>query len=185
MKRISGRQRLLGGALLIVALIGTVDWFAGPGGPTKAQAGPSPADASSARQTQWQDPTEVVVHLLRQDYTSIEMDLDQSQRDLFQPTPLFESAFARAALAELEEATEPGAQTGGASPEADFRTRHQLVGVMIGSTPLAVVDDRLLSLNSDLEGYRLVEVRRDYVVFLQPDTQERITLELQQRPKTP
>jgi hypothetical protein len=47
-----------------------------------------------------------------------------------------------------------------------------------------VVDDRVLVVNSDLDGYTLVDVQRDYVVFQQAATGARVTLELEQGPKS-
>ena len=72
-----------------------------------------------------------------------------------------------------------------AAPEADFQTSHKLEGVLLGRTPLAVIDGHVLAVNSDLDGYTLLEVQRDRVVFHRPATGATVVLDLSQGPKTP
>ena len=67
--------------------------------------------------------------------------------------------------------------------QKSFPERHTLVGVMIGGQALAAVDDQVIALGSELDGHMLVEVKRDYVVFVEPQTGERFVLALDQGPK--
>lgn len=182
MKRLSGRQRVLGGALLVAALIGAVDLFSGARAPAEVQARPMSTGTGSTALPAWQDVSALVARLTRTEYIPVAGELEQLRRDLFMPTPLFEAAVVRPAPPESDEPAEAGQDR---APEPDFRDCHKLLGVITGSTRLAVVDDRLLGLNSDLDGYTLIEVHRDYVVFRQPGTEDRIRLELERGPRNP
>ena len=178
MRRIPTKQRVLGGALLLALVVWKVDSLT-RGGPPQAQASqatPEPAQVVSA---DWKDTSALVDRLTNTGYTSVEPALDELQRDLFVPTPMIEAAFAGmepgdalAAKAAEEEAARP----------PDFKSVHKLTGVMIGQARLAVVDGRVVPLNSDLDGFTLIEVQRDYVVFRQRDSELEVQLNLEQRP---
>ncbi len=110
-------------------------------------------------------------------------ELNRLERDLFLPSAAIKEAVAPRAPAPVDAV----AATAGneAAAVSDFRTRHKLNGVLVGGTPLAVIDNRVLAIHSDLDGYTLIDVQRDYVVFRNASTGARLTLELEPGPRTP
>ena len=124
-----------------------------------------------------------LARLSRNEYVSVADEIDQLQRDLFEPTAVMETAFTPVETNPPPELAATAARS--AVREADFQTSHNLEGVLLGRTPLAVIDGHVLAVNSDLDGYTLLEVQRDRVVFQQPATGARVVLELSQGPKTP
>jgi hypothetical protein len=182
MTQITGRQKLLGGAALLAAVVWAVDWFAGGGRPAPAQASPSAAEQSSTTQPAWQDVNDLVARLTSRRYVPVADELDELPRDLFLPTPLIESALGRA---EPEETDQPDQPNDSKRSEPDFASRHKLVGVMLGTAPVAVIDEHMVPLNTDFDGYTLTEIQRDYVVFSRPGGEDRVVLKLQPGPKTP
>ncbi|MCK4340091.1 MAG: hypothetical protein KAY37_00015 [Phycisphaerae bacterium] len=178
MRRLSNRQRVIGGALVLAVLVWVADWLIGDG-PTPLQAGQAAPLQTQVVTAKWRDVTDLVARLTEAEYASVAEELDQLQRDLFMPSMLIESVFS---VEVPEEPPEPITVKESEVPELDFATRHKLEGVVIGSRPLAVIDDRVLPLNSDLEGYTLIGVQRDGVIFRHSITQVLIRLELEQRP---
>jgi len=194
MKRIPTRRGILGGGLLLAAAVWGFDHLSG-GHPATVQASPAAVTSGPAAPANWEPIEDLIGRLTKDDYVSIAEDLDRSERDLFLPTAAIEETVAPVepvrggGLAAL--AVADGGE--GTAAESGFAKRHKLTGVVVGSVsaggtptpPLAVVDNRVLTLNSDLDGYTLIEVQRDYVVFRRASSGERVTLELEQGPKTP
>lgn len=181
MKRPSTRHCLFGGAVLVAGVVWVLDHLAGDGQPRMAQAAQATAPAAVAS-VGWEPVADLIGRLTSGDYLPLTEELDGLERDLFLPTDAIAQTLAPtlpASTAALGAAAESEAVA-----DSGFCTRHKLVGVMVGGNPLAVVDERVLTINSDLDGYTLIEVQRDYVVFRSASTGERITLELEQGPKT-
>lgn len=67
-------------------------------------------------------------------------------------------------------------------PIADEQTTkfatHRLDGVLIGPTSFALVDGRALQVGAIVDGYRLVQIRRNFAMFARGD--ERIQLRVRQ-----
>jgi hypothetical protein len=181
MKRLSARQRLLIGALLIAGLIAAADRLTRGGAPTPARAGQTAQTAPPAAPAGWNDVNALVARLTQTDYASVAGELEQLQRDVFVPTTAAGPMFSAADPAPSAASPEPPP----VEPQVDFRDKHRLSGVMLGETPLAVIDDQLLALDAEVDGFTLVGIERDYVVFLQPGSELRVVLELAQRPKNP
>ena len=182
MRRITVQQGVLGGALVVVAGFWAVDRLTGVGGPASAQADPSQPGQSSVGPAAWQDVSELVTSLTGTEYQSVAGEVEGLRRDLFVPTPLIDAAFAEPEPAVISETPELEEDV---ASQPDFASRHRLGGVIIGDKPLAVIDDRLLPIGSELDGHTLVEVHRDCVVFRQVGTELLVTLELEQRPENP
>jgi hypothetical protein len=181
--RLTRKQRVLGTVLLLAGLVLGADRFFGSGRPAPlqaAQAGPA-APASTAADAQ--AFSDSLARLSRGEYVSVADRIDQLQRDLFEPTAVMETAFTPV---ETDLPPEPAAAAAqAAASEADFQSSHHLEGVLLGHTPMAVIDSRVLAVNSDLDGYTLVEVQRDRVIFQKLATGARVVLELSPSPKTP
>jgi hypothetical protein len=167
MRRISARQKLLAGALLLAGGIWAEDRLTGTGLPSKSQAQPGKAPAAGAGATTWQDVSALVAELTHAEYVSVAGELGESARDLFMPTGLVEDLTGPAVSAA---ATQPSAEEASAAGEQAFHNHHRLRGVILGPSALAVIDDRLLPLRADVDGYRLVEIERDHVILEQPET---------------
>lgn len=178
MTRLTQRQRLLGGALVVSAAAWCVHALLGTSGPSDALAQPTPPAAVGV--PRWQDPGETVERLTRRQYRSVTRELEQLSRDLFQPTPLIEAALAPQEAQPSKEAPPPEDEI---DPALAFQANHQLNGVMLGSRPLAVVGDSVLSINSELDGFRLIAIRREMVVFLDPRSGAQVALKLQHGPE--
>lgn len=188
MTKLAKRHRLLGGALLLAAGAWAVDHFTS-GGPKPAQATPAPTVGTAttvnptggpvnAGPTSWTDVQTLVSRLTDTQYTSVDTELAALDRDLFRPTPLIDAAFTGPELdaaAREAEANQPA--------QPPFEERHRLTGVMLGAKPLAIVDGQLLPLRSAFDEHVLVELRRDYVVFVRvaDGARVRLDLETQQR----
>jgi hypothetical protein len=184
MKRPFTRRCLFGGALVVAAAVWAFDRLAGDRQPRAAQAARSAAaPLPAAALAGCQPVADLVGRLAGSDYVPVAEELNRLERDLFLPTAAIKEAVAPHAPAPGEAV----AATAGneAAVASDFRTRHKLNGVLVGDTPLAVVDNRVLAIHSDLDGYTLTDVQRDYVVFRNASTGERLTLELEPGPRTP
>ncbi|MEW6200132.1 MAG: hypothetical protein AB1601_15890 [Planctomycetota bacterium] len=179
MKPITGRQRLLLGALVVAGGIWLADSQMGGGQPKPAQAQSAAAAQGTAPAIVWQDVGPLLTRLTNTDYSSVAGRLEQQERDLFMPTPVIESALGPAAVVE-EDDTQPAVDRA-----AQFKERHRLVGVLLGGTGWAVIDDRLYPLRAELDGYRLVAIERDRVVFADTNGGERLVLELTATTATP
>lgn len=189
MIRLSPRQRMLGGALVLAAGIALVDTFWGRGTPAPAQANQSPPEASAESVPTWQEINDVIARLTREDYAPVSAQVEQLTRDLFVPTPQIEELFAQSAVPTPEEvlALEAAAATPAEptiSPEEEFVGNHRLVAVMLGNKPVAAIDSQLLPLHSELDGFRLIELYRDRAVFINCTSGARAVLELAPRGKT-
>ncbi|MFQ5806301.1 MAG: hypothetical protein ACE5I3_07620 [Phycisphaerae bacterium] len=69
------------------------------------------------------------------------------------------------APADVAAAWRPGAPGEPASEPLSFEDRHELQGVLTGRVPLALIDGLLCRRGAEIDGYRLVELHREYVVF--------------------
>ena len=176
MTQLTRRQKLLGGAFAIVGVAWALDMLTG--GQT-----PPPANAATGGLTQVAnapvvlDDAEIEAAIASLEADGIELPplpFDQVPRDLFVPT-----AFMRSTLqpAELERPGEDEAADAiGMEP---FEARHVLQGVLTGRVPLALIDGQLFRRGAELDGYRLVELREDCVVFEQDG--RRVKLRVPQR----
>jgi hypothetical protein len=178
MKRLSKRQRLLAGALLVAGAIAAIDRFTGGGPPAPARAREATEAAPPAAPAGWNDVNALVAKLTQSDYASVADELEQLERDVFVPTSSARAAFVANDPAPAEPTEPPAAER-----QAGFLERHNLSGVVLGETPLAVVDEQLLSLFAQVDGFMLVQIERDYVVFQELGTDTRLVLELAARPK--
>jgi len=175
MRRLNARQRLLLGALLLAGVILALDRFTGRAQPAAAQAQPG-TTAPAAAPLGWQE-VETRLARVQENYVSVAAELQRLERDLFVPSAAIDATYGTLQTAPEREETQSVVD-----PAAEFRARHRLLGVMLGSLPLATIDDRVLPLGAELEGYRLVRVTRDQVVFVEPQTQTQIVLEIELRP---
>lgn len=183
MKRLSQRQRLVCGALAGAGLIWAVDALTRDSTPSAALAGPSTAAAGpSAPAVVWQDVSATIAALTEEGYVSVANELERLERDLFVPTALIDAALRSAEELEAEQAAAVKSEQDEA---AEFRGRHRLVGVMLGRRPLAVVDDEVLALQGELDGWRLADIQRERAVFLHPQLGIQVVLELEQGPGIP
>jgi hypothetical protein len=180
MKSLTPRRGVLGGVLLLAVAVLAIDRGSGRRQPATAQAADArvPVELTPA---DWEPVSDLVARLTRSSYAPVGEDLARLDRDVFQPTPMIEEAVALAPP--VEAVSVAAADDPNSGPEAGFAARHKLTGVMLASRPLAVVDDQVLAVSSNLDGYALIDVQRDYVVFQELATGARVTLELEQRPK--
>jgi hypothetical protein len=173
----NARQRLLGGALLLAGAIWGMDALTGKSGPAPAVAQAAKAPATPPAGPAWAEVDEVLTRLTRRADDPLSAEPAPPVRDLFWPTPTLEAAFP----AQPEALAEPIAEPSPA--EDDFAERHRLVAVMLGPTPLAVVDEKLIPLHAELDGFRLVSVSRDHVVFRDKSSGRSVELVLAERPQ--
>ena len=160
MKRWSPTQRILVGALALAMTGWGLDALTRSSGPSPAQGAASGEGVQPATGAGTEDAVQLVQRLLSREYTSVAAELDRTERDLFVPMPLMQTATTPQPLPGEE--PEPSSEL---NPEPDFPSQHVLTGVIIGHTPLAQVDGRLLPVGAMLDGYTLVEIQRDCVIF--------------------
>jgi hypothetical protein len=160
MMQLSRRHMLIGGVFGLVSVAWTIDTLTGGAGPSSADAALSPtvATESSARLPDPPDLDRVIRALRNDDATRGPLPFGEATRDLFVPTPWMETALASASGASPLP-TEPSAEP------HPFDARHELQGILTGRVPLALIDGRLCRQGAEIDGYRLVELHRDYVVF--------------------
>lgn len=183
MTHLTRRQRMLMGAFGLAAAVWAVDALT-RGGPAPAQATQPGGAAPPAPQVEWQDLGGLVNQLTHAGYTSVAPELDNLVRDLFVPTPLLEPELPATELVEPDDsATEPPDVA--PVPEVPFAQRHRLAGVLVGRSPLAMIDDQLVPLNSDIDGFTLIEVHRDSVVLRERSSGQVVTLALTEGPGNP
>jgi hypothetical protein len=105
------------------------------------------------------------------------------RRDVFLPAGEMEAALQET----LTAAVDPETGEAGADPRvpASFRDRHVLVGVVLGSHPYAVIDDRVYTLYTVVDEHQLIEIQRDRVVLVNRQTREQVVLELPRGPEKP
>lgn len=164
MKPLSPRHKVLGGVFAIAAVAGGIDLLTGEPKPSPASAARSPAVAAEAVGLP-PDPVDLdaVIESLRKDRAvRPALPFEQVTRDLFVPTARMAAALAPAAPARSAEPRPP--QQAEAEALA-FHERHELQGVLTGRVPLALVDGLLCRQGAEIDGYRLVELQRDHVVF--------------------
>ena len=181
MKRIPATQRMLIGVLTLAGLAWAVDAYTGTTRPAAASAALSQVPVTVTGPANWEEVDEMVRRLTQISYDSVAEKLIGLNRDLFMPTPLIDAACAP--LPAPVEETAPETRDA-APPKPEFGALHELGGVILGESPLAVVDDRVLPLGAVLDGYILVELQRDYAVFQHLETQEQAVLELKKGPRS-
>ncbi len=191
MIRFSNRQKLLSGALVLATVVGIADRLRSGGGPQPAAAavyvhGRSPAGGLPAAtpRTDWTEINRVVAQLTEVHYQTQAEEIGALERDLFTPTPQI--------IAAVGPETSP-AQRAGATIEAppppreppDFAASHKLMAVLLGRTPLVVVDAQVLVPGSVLDEHRLVRISRDRAVFEPVGGGKNIALKLAPRAASP
>lgn len=178
MSAASKRHGVLGGALLLALAVWGVDALLRDGTPkTAAAAGAVEAD-SATPEIGWRDVSPWVRHAQRTVYTPLDEAFETTPRELFAPPAEWQTV----AVDEAERAA-AAAEASEAQDREDFGQTHRLMGVMLGSQPRAIINDRLLPLNSDVDGYRLVTIQRDFVVFKHPASGETVRLQLREGPQ--
>jgi hypothetical protein len=165
MKPFSHRNKLLGGVFGLVAVVWGLDLLTGEAGPELVGAAlPPVADAAPVPPPVDPPDLAAVMESLRGDHAARPLlPFDQVTRDLFVPTASMEAALARAASA-----SDLRAETSERQPVTEdqpFDARHSLQGVLTGRVSLASIDGNLVRQGAVIDGYRLVELHRDYVVF--------------------
>jgi hypothetical protein len=183
MTRLTGSQKMLLGVLALVAVAWGVD--------TLLRTGPQPAAAATSEyavpaqpaQRDWTDVQGMVSQLLKSSYEPLGSDLDAAARDVFVPSgpswgPPADLALEAPSAVIAAEDDAPPAET-----ETPFDQLHQLHGVVLGPQPVALIDERVLPLNSDLDGWVLIEVERTWVTFESRTTGARVRLELPAGPR--
>ncbi len=176
MKTVNTRSRVMIGGLILAGAVWAVDSFTG-GGPTEVQAGQRATQEPGRPAVDWGEADALIDDLTRWTYSSVAPELDTLERDLFAAKP------SPNAGSQSEPRTPPAdVLAGGKDIEAesaiDFSARHVLGGVATGANPLAVIDDQVMHIDSDLENYTLIEIHRDFVVFQQRGTSRQVRLSL-------
>ncbi len=166
----SRRHRILGGLLLAALLALIVDMFAGA--PASAPAKPAPVPEqpdAQAEMTGVLEQAQTLLDRLRAQKTTaadVPQHPPQTLRDLFHTN--------RAAWPHPQETTQavteikPPASHGPAPIEPapappPFTQRHKLRGIVCGPAPLALIDETIVSRGAAIDGYRVIEIRRDRV----------------------
>jgi hypothetical protein len=175
MTSLSRRQKLVGGAFAIVACSWLVDMLTGGQTPASANAASSESLQANLAPEQL-DPTlvqAVIASLASTDDRRPPLPFHEAKRDLFVPSTRMLTALGMTTPETT--ATSEGDQNVDQQP---FETRHQLAGVLTGRVPLALIDGRLYRRGAEIDGYRLVELRDDYVVLQQGNS--RVVLRVRQ-----
>lgn len=181
MNRLTLRQRALFGGLALTGLVWAVDALSGRSGPAPLQAAQATPTAETAAVPE-PNVAQLVAQLTQAEYASVADELERSQRDLFVPTTQVEAAYAVKEGAPVAETPEHPGLVPAAASEPAFSAQHRLLGVLIGAKPLAVLDGHVLPLQAELEGYRLVRIERDYVLFRHTATGQTVRVELEPPP---
>jgi hypothetical protein len=178
MKRLSLRRRVLFGGLALAGVIGAVDRFSGSAGPTSAEAGPAASDGLNAAITPGPDVADLVQRVMSDAYAAVSGELERLGRDVFVPTPTVDALFAALEPAEAAASgEEKGAPSAAAAPPPPtFNSPPRLVGVLLGAVPLAVVNERVLPVGGELDGFRVVTIARDHVVLHHTQSGQQLTL---------
>lgn len=174
MKRIPTRMRVLGILAIAAGLFWVVDRFTA-GGPQTA-AGATASSAPPVPVADWEETTALILRLTTDTYAPVEPEL-AALRDLFA------EAEVSAGAPELDVAVEDVVAVPETDPVVEFQAAHRLVAVMLGQRPLAVIDERVMPLHAEVDGFQLVQVARDFVVLRRADTGAQVRLELQPRPR--
>ncbi len=148
--KLSPRHGVLGGALALALALAWWDWRPAP---AAALAAVAPSAPKPARETTL---ALAQVDAFLADYRASQVEtrrplLPGTLRDLF---ALPEQARER-----------PAAPTTQPEPEADATAPRRLEAVLLGPNPMALVDGRLRRVHEVIDGWALVEVRRDGAAF--------------------
>lgn len=174
MKPFSRRQKLIGGVFVIISTAWVFDMITGGPGPAPAAAAPALALPGQPAELP-PDPADLqalIGSLLQNPPSRSLLPFERARRDLFVPTGRFQQALAPlVADGGAEEARE---RADSRTKPSAFEARHELQGILTGPLPLALIDGLLLPRGALIEGYRLVEIRADAVVFVKG--QERLIL---------
>jgi len=166
MRAVSRRQKLLLGALGIVATAWFADSLSGGGKTAVAKAastGASESVPTEADAPAGSDVAELLVSLSAEPQPAAPLDPDRLGRDLFVPTVVLQSACK--ALNTNAAVTGAQAEKAPAAEDTPLDQRHELQGVLSGGrVPLAIIDGQLFKTGSKLDGYTVVGIERDHVV---------------------
>lgn len=171
----SFRARLLGGGLVLVFAMWSVDWLGGNTGPQHAGAAtagpqvgayliPDPPDRAEidAFLADESAPTTVLVVRELRDPFLIPLESIPEMPEPAAPVSA-DPGDSEIAQRPIEK---PDAKS--APSEPAFEQSHRLQGVVLGAEPYALVDGRPLRIGSRLGRYQLRQIERDRVVFRGP-----------------
>lgn len=167
-----GRRSILVGATLLAGGGWLVDALLPASRPKPASAASSqPADGSEPAAPP--DVDAVLARLAPPQAAGAGLGADAFERDLFKPGPRLMQMLAEPAPVP---ATRPATPSPDARAELPFAERHRVQGILLGPTPLAIIDGQVMAQGSVVDGHRVVEIRRGDVVLEGP--QGRVRLEL-------
>jgi hypothetical protein len=176
MKPVSRRHKLIGGVFAIVAAAWALDMLSPATGPSPANAATSPVALGEPVELP-PDPVglEALIESLRRDPPiRTALPFEQVRRDPFVPTRRFEAALAPFAAEGSAERLPEGGRL--VKKPLTFEARHELRGILTGPVPLALIDGLLVRRGVEIDGYRLIAIHTDSVVFEQG--RERVTLQV-------
>ncbi|RMF80831.1 MAG: hypothetical protein D6744_07820 [Planctomycetota bacterium] len=181
MMGLSKRRTLLLTSLGVSMLIWLADalFNGGASGPTRAQATvadpPAAATPATKKTKTPQANTDYWLALLREDpRRRSPVPLGRFRRDPFEITDaMIRKLKLEARGASAVEAQNPEPE---APPETPFGQRHVLRAVVFGREPCAVVDGVIMTIGSELDGYRLVSIDREAVVFEREGDRRRLVI---------
>ncbi len=180
MTRLTRTQRILFGVLGLAVIGLGYDSYQRGGGPRRAQGGQQTPGAAGASLRSRQDVAALIRRLTTTRYEPIQGELVRASRDPFLPSPLMQQAYHPP---EPESEPDPAeiaaaARAAQAPPPPAFDEVHRVTAVLLGRRPVAVVNGQMLSLGAELAGHRLVEIRRNVVVFENLDSGSHVSLTL-------
>jgi hypothetical protein len=168
-RRVSHRNKLVGGVFGLVVLVWGIDLLTGGSEPSSAGASPS-TTASEQPIVVPPGPVDLdaLIASLRSDQSGPPvLHFEQVARDPFSPTPAME-AYVASVGPSAGAGPKPPAES--VAQEVPFEARHELQGVLTGRVPLALIDGTLYPAGAEIDGYRLVELQRDSAVFEQGES---------------
>ena len=160
MKAVPRRSKVAGGALGVVICLWVVDSMWGNGTPDSASASSAPTVTPSPV-SEPTDLAEPLRPLAPPSVLNADLELDWLRRDLFVATTVMEAAYPSTDAGPGDD-TEAERNRQAALP---FEQRHELQGVLTGRNPFAVIDGSLVSPGAEVDGFVLIEIHRDHVVF--------------------
>lgn len=183
MSRLNPRHRLLLGVLALAAGAWGIDAYTRGGTPRSAVAQGSSASAQGGALPQWEALDRQIAQLTGRTHVSLAEQVARLRRDVFLPAGGMELALQET----LTASADPESGGAGADPRVPlgFEDRHVLVGVVLGSHPYAVIDDRVYTLYTVVDEHQLIEIQRDRVVLVDRQTRDQVILELPRGPEKP
>jgi hypothetical protein len=174
MKAISRRHKMIGGVFAIVSAAWALDMLSPAPGPSPADAATAPAALGKPVEL-LSDPVglEALIESLRRDPPPrTALRFEQVSRDPFAPTGRFDAILTPL----VGEGSSEGLGEGGrlVRKPLPFEARHELQGILTGPVSLALIDGLLVRRGVEIDGYRLIAIHTDSVVFEQG--REQVTL---------